>query len=69
MQTLSQCTRQEYSLATGSTDKSTYASPTTSNMKGITAGLGMKRFTSRLKADYQVKADEDSRKHELCALR
>ena len=49
--------RQEYTVsATGSTDKSTfYASANYLNMKGITAGSSMKRFTSRLKADYQVK--------------
>ena len=49
--------RQEYTVtATGSTQKSNfYASANYLDMKGITVGSQYKRFTTRLKADYQLK--------------
>ncbi len=50
--------RQEYTVtATGSTQKSNfYASANYLDMKGITVGSQYKRFTTRLKADYQIKS-------------
>ncbi len=50
--------RQEYTVtAMGSTQKSNfYASANYLDMKGITVGSQYKRFTTRLKADYQIKS-------------
>ena len=49
--------RQEYSvIATGSTEKSTfYASANYLNLDGITVNSDLKRFSARLKGDYQIK--------------